>query len=421
MNRCEKGILYLTSLESPDTGIIENQVYRLISKVARKGGNLRICLLSLLPISSYTSPHRAVGYFIESEKKRIAKLRELKESGVRLVFFPLLVDGKNFYMRFHELVFFTIQASLVLLYYIYKYRIGLIHARSYPSALVALCIRKMMGIEYIFDPRGIYPEEGLVHKKFSPRSISYRIWKRVELCLLREAASVVACSTSLANHLKSICEKAKVNVIPNCADIGSFEHNKKRRLFMRQQHNLNSKFVFVFSGGVGTWTSTEEMARLFLCIQKVKKDAILLILTADRKCTPNSFIPFGLDYSSIKVFHLEPKEVPGYLVMGDVGLMVRKESLVNWVAFPTKFAEYLACGLPVLSDLNVMDIADLIKKHRCGIAMETIDVEEIRHKLPILLCNYREFQRNGYELANSYLNMNRCAERYYELYKETHV
>lgn len=411
-------VLYLTALESPDTGIIQNQVYSLMSKVARQDKTLKIHILSLLPINNYIRLHTSIGYFIESQRKRTAKLQELRKRGVNLFFFPLLMDGRNFYMKAHELLFFVNQAFFVLLYHTFKYRIELIHARSYPSALVALCIKKIVGVEYILDPRGIYPEEGIVHRKFSPKSISYRIWKRLERLLLREAAYVVACSTSLADHLKSICKRINVDVIPNSVDMSIFHHSRESRLTMRKKYNLDSKFVSVFSGELGTWTNIERLAQTFLSIQEVKKDAILLILTGNKRCTPDLFAPYGVDRTSIRILHLEPNEVRWYLIMGDIGLIVRNEDLVNQVAFPTKFAEYLACGLPVLSDFNVRDIADLIEKYQCGVTVRNLDEGEITGKLRILLRKHAEFQKNGYKLVNSYLSMSRCAKEYCELYKK---
>ncbi len=413
-------ILYLTALESPDTGVIENQVYNLMSEVASQDQNLEIHLLSLLPMNSYVRPGASVGYFVESQRRRNAKIRSLKKKGVKLTFFPLLVDGRNFYMKAHELLFFAAQAFWILLYHVCKCRIELIHARSYPSAFLALCIKKVVGIEYVLDPRGIYPEEGIVNHKLSPGSISYKMWKRLEECMLREAISVVACSASLANHVKSICKEANVNVIRNCVDTTLFHYNRERRFHMRKEHNLDSRFVSVFSGGLGTWTNVRKLVQFFVEIRKVKKDAALLILTGDNRCTPDMFIPYGVDASSIKVFHLEPEEVPRYLVMGDVGLIVRNKDVVNRVAFPTKFAEYLSCGLPVLSDSNVMDVVDLIREYRCGATVETVDEKGIREELPVLLREYSEFQNNGFELVKNHLDMSKCAEKYRELYKKSH-
>lgn len=48
-----------------------------------------------------------------------------------------------------------------------------------------------------------------------------------------------------------------------------------------------------------------------------------------------------------------------YHLAGDVGLLLREDSLTNRVASPVKFAEYLRCGLPVVLTPYVGDFSEL--------------------------------------------------------------
>ena len=52
--------------------------------------------------------------------------------------------------------------------------------------------------------------------------------------------------------------------------------------------------------------------------------------------------------------------------MGDVGFMLREQSIVNLVASPTKLGEYCHCGVPVATTRHVGDVAEWIDRHQIG-------------------------------------------------------
>jgi len=68
-------------------------------------------------------------------------------------------------------------------------------------------------------------------------------------------------------------------------------------------------------------------------------------------------------------------EVPGYLAAADVGLLLREPCLVNRVASPVKFAEYLAAGLPVLLTEQIGDYSALAAAHRVGCVIPYADLQ----------------------------------------------
>ena len=53
----------------------------------------------------------------------------------------------------------------------------------------------------------------------------------------------------------------------------------------------------------------------------------------------------------------------------DVAMLIRKDKTVNRVASPTKFGEYLLCGLPVIISPNVGESSSIIEEHRLGIVL----------------------------------------------------
>jgi glycosyltransferase involved in cell wall biosynthesis len=70
------------------------------------------------------------------------------------------------------------------------------------------------------------------------------------------------------------------------------------------------------------------------------------------------------------------EEVGKYLEASDLGLLLRENHVVNRVASPTKFAEYLLCGLPVVISPWVGDFSELVEAHRLGLVINPMDKEE---------------------------------------------
>ncbi|HRN37811.1 MAG TPA: hypothetical protein PLL18_12975, partial [Flavobacteriales bacterium] len=54
------------------------------------------------------------------------------------------------------------------------------------------------------------------------------------------------------------------------------------------------------------------------------------------------------------------------LVGCDHALLIREDAITNRVASPTKFAEYLACGLPVVISPYIGDFSGEVDRERLG-------------------------------------------------------
>ena len=60
-------------------------------------------------------------------------------------------------------------------------------------------------------------------------------------------------------------------------------------------------------------------------------------------------------------------EMPYYLNAADVAIIWRDESVVNKVASPVKFSEFVCCGLPVISNRSVDMISEYITRNESGL------------------------------------------------------
>ena len=65
-------------------------------------------------------------------------------------------------------------------------------------------------------------------------------------------------------------------------------------------------------------------------------------------------------------------EIVDALASGDYGLLLREDNATNRTAAPTKFAEYCAAGVPVVTTPYVGDVTRLVDAHNIGIVIEPV-------------------------------------------------
>jgi glycosyltransferase involved in cell wall biosynthesis len=186
----------------------------------------------------------------------------------------------------------------------------------------------------------------------------------------------------LADHLICVSEKhaddmaeryqydrARITVVPNGADVSRFRPDPDARAAIRKQLGLaDDELVIVYSGGMNAWQCFPESVDFTTALAGVRGEVHLLVLTPDlglaqqhlkRTCPP-------LRHHALTVSH---HEVPRYLAAADAGLLLRAPNACNVVASPMKFAEYLACGLPVVIGPEVGDYSDLVRTQRLGVVL----------------------------------------------------
>jgi glycosyltransferase involved in cell wall biosynthesis len=70
-----------------------------------------------------------------------------------------------------------------------------------------------------------------------------------------------------------------------------------------------------------------------------------------------------------------PKEIPRYLKAADVGLSFIKPCYSKLSSSPTKIAEYLASGLPVICNAGIGDLDEQIETDKVGVMIREFNPE----------------------------------------------
>jgi len=305
-------------------------------------------------------------------------------------------------------------------------QIEMVHARSHIPAAIALRLKRRFGVKMIFDVRGLMAEEYADAGHWRKDSIPYRITKAVEGRALAAADGVVTLTEriwpvinqwdSLRNH--SVAHE----VVPCCADLELFRFSHEDRSRRRAELALQDRFVVVYSGSIDGWYLTESMADFFVTMRKQRHNAHFLWLTPARHGRVHELMRArGIGESDYTVLASAPRDVPSYLSAGDAGLAFIKPCFSKLASSPTKYAEYLGCGLPLIINQGVGDSDVLITREKVGALVRDFDEREYANSVAAIegfAGDPGQTRRRTREVAERLFDVRRIGvERYARLYE----
>ncbi len=306
-------------------------------------------------------------------------------------------------------------------------QIEMIHARSHIPATIALRLKRRFGVKMIFDVRGLMAEEYADAGHWRKDSLPYRLTKAVEGRALGAADGVVTLTERIwpvMNQWDSVRHHSVAHeVVPCCADLELFRFSHQDRARRRAELALEDRFVVVYSGSIDGWYLTESMADFFVTMRKQRPDGHLLWLTPARHERLHELMKArGVDEAAYTVLASAPRDVPSYLSAGDAGLAFIKPCFSKLASSPTKYAEYLGCGLPLIINAGIGDSDMLITQEKVGALVRDFTGAEYADAASVVegFVGYPEqTRRRAREVAERLFDVRHVgAERYARLYEE---
>ncbi|MGZ8846561.1 MAG: glycosyltransferase family 4 protein [Pyrinomonadaceae bacterium] len=304
-------------------------------------------------------------------------------------------------------------------------RIDMVHARSHIPATIALRMKRRFGVKMIFDVRGLMADEYVDAAHWQKNSLAYRITKRAERQALAAADGIVTLTERIWPTLKmwiGDVNQPAHEVIPCCADLEKFSFSHEHRARRRKEMGLEGRLVIVYSGSVGGWYLTEEMADFFAALRKQNPTAFFLWLTLSQSERVKKLMELrGIKNEDYAIISVPSPEVPSYLSASDVGLAFIKPCFSKLASSPTKFAEYLACGLPLITNAGIGDSDSLINDEDVGALVQDFNEGEYvtaARAIEKFLADPEQTRQKACAVAERLFDVRRVGvERYARLYE----
>ncbi|MEP6900471.1 MAG: glycosyltransferase family 4 protein [Actinomycetota bacterium] len=301
-------------------------------------------------------------------------------------------------------------------------KIDILHARIHVPAMMGALAKKFTfgkKPKMLFDIRGFFPEEYTDAGVWKENGWLYKSVKRAEKWLFKESDGFVVLTEKAREIL--FPESAEtgfdkfqrpVEVIPCCVNLKRFEAaNGNSRAEIRKQLNAENRFVITYVGSFGGWYLTDAMADFFKAAKEKNADSFALVLTqSNAEMISELLKDRGLTEKDFFIARLAPSEIPKYLSAADAAISFIKPCFSKLSSSPTKIAEYLISGVPVISNRGVGDVAELIEEHKVGAVLSDFDgksyfaalteIEELS-KTSDLRENCRETARGEFDLEKT--------------------
>lgn len=269
---------------------------------------------------------------------------------------------------------------------IHEKKIDILHGRVHVPTLMAALARKFskQKPKLLFDIRGFFPEEYTDAGIWPEGGVLYRSAKQIEKWLMKEADGFVVLTEKARDILFPESKETgfdklgrPVEVIPCCVDLNRFQvANEESRQAMRTKLGVDDRWVVVYVGSFGGWYLTEEMRDFFAAALESNPKTFILILTQrNKEKIVDNLREKGFAETDFFVGSVSPGEIPGYLCAADIALSFIKACYSKQSSSPTKIAEYLASGLPIIANPGVGDVDALITGNEVGVLIEDFSCE----------------------------------------------
>jgi glycosyltransferase involved in cell wall biosynthesis len=264
-------------------------------------------------------------------------------------------------------------------------RIDVLHARAHIPLVMALLARRLYRAKVIFDVRGLVADEYVDAGIWRTTGPVYKTIKWVERIGIARAEQIVVLTERMSAWLmeEMKADPAKIEVIPCCADFSRFDGKSSG---VATETGGAGRFEVVYAGSVTGLYLLEEMGRFFLALRERRPNAYLRILTASPASEASEALRgLGLGEKDYWVGAAPPLEIPAYLRRAKVGLSFRKPTFSQIAASPTKIPEYLAAGIPVVSNAGIGDTDRTLLDDRVGIVVKEFSRESYDEAVGALL------------------------------------
>ena len=295
-----------------------------------------------------------------------------------------------------------------------KFGISFIHARSYIACAIAFALNKISGLPYIFDVRGLLADERVDSGDWKKDSFTYRLVKFLEKSMLKSAKRIVLLSKKGAGVVEDIEKnsKNKTTVIPTCVDT---------KIFSPKEASIKKgPLKLIYIGSLGTWYMLDEMLEFFKTAKKMKKNAEFLIITqSDPSIAKELIRKKKLDEGSFAIRKESHDKIPGLLEESDASIFFIKPAFSKKLSCPTKFAESLSMGLPVITNSGIGDLDDYLKSYSVGVVIGDFkekDYENAVAKLSDMLEDRRGLSKKCRDLCTKEFSLESGVQKYREIY-----
>ncbi|MFN6477482.1 glycosyltransferase family 4 protein [Nostoc sp. DedQUE07] len=214
---------------------------------------------------------------------------------------------------------------------------------SLPSCVPVALLGWLRACPVILNLQDILPEAA-VHVGLLKNKLLIRLFTLLEKFAYRTATKISVIADGFVENLRSKgVEADKIVQIPNWVDVNFIRPLPKEDNPFRTAHNLNGKFVVLYSGNIALTQGLESVVKAASALRHIPD--IVFVIVGEAKGLQRlqqECLDCGAD--NVMLLPFQPrKDLPQMLAAADVGLVVQKKNVVSF-NMPSKIQVLLASG-----------------------------------------------------------------------------
>tara|TARA_Y100000590_G_scaffold76655_1_gene84841 strand:+ start:370 stop:1560 length:1191 start_codon:yes stop_codon:yes gene_type:complete len=317
--------------------------------------------------------------------------------------------------KFLGTIFNILQGMIISFYIIFIKKIKIVHVRSYIPAIMIYFLKKFMNFKLIFDMRGFWADEKIDRVGWRKKDLKYKFFKFFEKKILYNSDEIICLTLDSSLILKKkypfIYDK-NISIIPTCADENYFKpiiQTKKNKIL-----------TFGYLGSTEYAYNIDKILMLFSSFLKIDNNLQLLIFNKNlNNILVERIKKFNLPNNKIIVNFYDKENLNIAINKIDVGLFFANENYSIKASFPTKIAELLLSGKPILCNNINNDVKNLISKNKIGLIhnFNNLNYYDLLKKVKYIAYK-KNISNKCRSIAMKKLSLNYGLSIYNKIYKE---
>ncbi|NEN99378.1 MAG: glycosyltransferase family 4 protein [Moorea sp. SIO3I7] len=288
---------------------------------------------------------------------------------------------------------------------------------SLPAAILGWIHRTPV----ILNLQDILPEAAIKVGLLSNQPL-IRALEVVERFAYRTVTKISVIADGFTDNLRSKgVPSSKIVKIPNWVDVNFIRPLPKENNSFRTAHNLNGKFVILYSGNIALTQGLETLIKAASRVNHIR-DIVIVIVGEEKALGRLKQCCRNWNANNVKLLPFQPREkLPEMLAAADVGLVIQKQNVISF-NMPSKIQVLLASGRPILASVPANGTAArAVKKSGGGIVVPPEDPETLAATIlelyndpaTVTLLGNRSRQH-----ALQYYSFDQALNRYEELFSD---
>jgi colanic acid biosynthesis glycosyl transferase WcaI len=275
-----------------------------------------------------------------------------------------------------------------------------------PAKLLSLLYRAPI----VLNLQDILPE-GAVQVGLLKNKILIRVFEFLERFAYRSATGISVISGAFTGNLidKGV-PLHKITLIPNWVDVDFIRPLPKEESYFRKAHNLEGKFVVMYSGNIALSQGLETVIKAAARLCHIPEIAFVIVGEA-KALAELQQICLSCGADNVLLVPFQPREkLPQMLAAADVGLIVQKSNIS--FNMPSKIQILLASGRAIIASVpQAGEAARVVRRSSGGLVVPPEQPAELakailslysdRQRLKELGCQGRQFAVDTYQFEQA--------------------